>query len=80
MTTTMTIRLDDDLKNRLNRLAAATPRSKSFLAAEAIRHLLELNEGQIQEIQAAIEEADAGDFASEQKVNAVFTKWRVGED
>ena len=37
MSTTMTVRLDDDVKDRLEVLAEATQRSKSFLAAEAIR-------------------------------------------
>ncbi len=64
MSTKMTIRLDDDLKEQLERLAAATRRSKSFLAAEAIREFIELNEWQIREIQQAFREADAGEFAS----------------
>jgi len=37
MSTTMAIRLDEDVKSRLDRLAASTQRSKSFLAAEAIQ-------------------------------------------
>jgi len=76
----MTIRLDADLKTRLDKLADATHRSKSYLAAEAVREYIELNEWQLQEIQAAVTEADAGDFASEESVNAVFGKWGVNED
>lgn len=34
--TTMTIRVSTDLKERLDRLAADTRRSRSFLAAEAV--------------------------------------------
>ena len=78
--TTMTIRLEPDLKNRLDKLAAATRRSKSFLASEAVREFIELNEWQIEEIQAAIKEADAGDFASDQDVEAVFSKWGGNAD
>ena len=77
---TMTIRLDADLKARLDKLAVTTHRSKSYLAAEAVREYIELNEWQLQEIQAAVIEADAGDFASEKSVNAVFGKWSVNED
>ena len=44
MSTTMTIRLEDELKQRLDQLADATQRSKSFLAVEAIREFIELNE------------------------------------
>ncbi len=77
---TMTIRLEADLKARLDKLAEVTHRSKSYLAAEAVREYIELNEWQLHEIQTAIIEADAGDFASEESVNAVFGKWRVNED
>ena len=65
MSTTMTIRLEDEVRDRLDRLAEATRRSKSFLAAEAIRAFVETNEWQIGEIRAALREADAGDFASD---------------
>ena len=75
MSTTMTIRLDDDVKDRLERLAGATKRSKSFLAAEAIRAFVDSNEWQIAEIQSALKEADAGDFASDEDVAAMARKW-----
>lgn len=77
MSTTMTIRLDDDLKQQLEQLAAATQRSKSFLAAEAIREFIELNEWQVHEIQQALKEADASDFASEAEIKKTFAKWGV---
>jgi predicted transcriptional regulator len=76
----MTIRLEPELKSRLDKLSAATRRSKSFLAAEAVREFIELNEWQIEEIKAAVKEADAGDFASEQEVRAIFNKWSVNGD
>lgn len=72
----MTIRVDQKTKRRLEKLATATERTKSFLAAEAIRSYLDLNEWQIQEIRAGLREADAGDFASDAEVEAVFAKWR----
>jgi RHH-type transcriptional regulator, rel operon repressor / antitoxin RelB len=72
----MPIRVDRKIKARLEKLAKATARSKSFLAAEAIREYVELNEWQIAEIKAAIKEAASGEFASEEEVAAVFAKWR----
>ncbi len=75
MSTTMTIRLEPELKQRLDQLAKATHRSKSFLAAEALRDFIELNEWQIQEITDAIKEADHDDFASDKEVNKVIAKW-----
>ncbi len=72
----MTIRLDDDVRHRLEDLADATKRSKSVLVAEAIRAYVDDNEWQIGEVQSALREADAGDFASEKKVAAVARKWK----
>src|SRR5690606_5734389 len=77
MSTTMTIRLDDEVKDRLDRLAASTQRSRSFLASEAIREFVEHNEWQIAEIEAALSEADAGDFASDDEVAGLARKWRA---
>ncbi len=77
MSTTMTIRLDDDLKLRLEKLADSTHRSKSFLATEAIRDFIELNEWQVQEIKTAISEADKGEFAADEAVESTFKKWGV---
>ena len=75
MSTTMTVRLDPELKERLEQLAQATRRSKSFLAAEAVRDFVELNEWQIQEINDGLLEADQGDFASDQDVKKLKAKW-----
>ena len=77
MSTTMTVRLEDEVKHRLDRLAESTQRSKSFLAAEAIREFVENNEWQISEIRAALAEADAADFATDKELAAVAKKWKV---
>ena len=77
MSTTMTIRLDEDVKARLDSLAESTHRSWSFLAAEAIQTFVEINECQIGEIQTALDEADAGKFASDKEVTALARKWKV---
>jgi predicted transcriptional regulator len=77
MSTTMTIRLDDVIKEQLDRLAAATQRSKSFLAAEAIRRFIEVNEWQVPEIQQALKEAGDDEFASGDEVKQTFAKWGV---
>ncbi len=77
MSTTVTLRLDDVVKDKLEKLAESTHRSRSFLAAEAIKAYVDSNEWQINEIHASIQEADAGDFASDAEVKAVFTKWKA---
>jgi len=73
----MTIRLEDEVRDRLDQLAEATQRSRSFLAAEAIRAFVETNEWQIGEIRAALQEADAGDFASDKDIVSLSRKWKV---
>lgn len=77
MSTTMTIRLDDDLEHRLHVLAAATQRSKSFLAAEAIQAYVEAHEWQVGEMQTALQEAETGDFASDEDIAGLAKKWNV---
>jgi RHH-type transcriptional regulator, rel operon repressor / antitoxin RelB len=78
--TTMTIRLEPELKSRLDELSRATHRSKSYLAAEAVREFIEINEWQIKELKDAIKEADTEDFSSDEEVLAVFSKWGLDED
>ncbi len=75
--TKISIRLEPGVKARLDRLADSTHRSKSFLAAEAVRAFVELNEWQIQEIQAALQEAEAGDFAKPSEVGKILRKWHT---
>jgi RHH-type transcriptional regulator, rel operon repressor / antitoxin RelB len=76
MSTTMTVRLEDEIKDRLEQLAESTQRSKSFLAAEAIREYVVNNEWQIAETQQALLEADAGEFADDKAVNVLRKKWQ----
>ena len=78
MSEVMTIRVDRKTKSRLEKLAKAMDRTKSYVAAEAIRAYVDLNEWQISEIKAALKEADAGDFARDEEVQAVVSKWSRG--
>ena len=77
---TMTIRIESELKSRLDKLSMVTHRSKSFLAAEAVREYVDMNEWQIQEITAAFKEADTGDFATQADMVALKNKWRIDAD
>jgi RHH-type rel operon transcriptional repressor/antitoxin RelB len=58
-TSTMTIRLPEIIKNKLEDLARATERSKAYLAAKAIEEFITTQEWQIQAIQEAVKEADS---------------------
>jgi predicted transcriptional regulator len=74
MSTTFSIRIDEETKGRLERLAKSTSRTKSYLVADAIKEYIEINEWQIREIKQAIEEADrpAAKFIDHEKIRA---KW-----
>jgi predicted transcriptional regulator len=71
----LTLRLDPQLKKKLDRLSSAMSRSRSFVAAEAIREYVDVNDWQIAEIKKGIAEADRGDFASDAEVERVTRKW-----
>jgi len=71
----LTLRLDPKLKNQLDRLSKATSRSRSFVAAEAIREYVALNNWQIEETRQALAEADRGEFADEKEVRRTLKKW-----
>ena len=71
----LTLRLDGRLRGKLDKLAAATRRSRSFLAAEAIRDYVDLNSWQVEEIHKGLAEADRGEFASENEVKRAAKKW-----
>lgn len=63
-TAILTLRIPEATKTKLDKLAQATHRSKSWLAEEAITRYLDLESWQVGEIEQAIEEADREDFAS----------------
>lgn len=65
---TITVRIDDKIKNRLERLARTTSRTKSYHVTHAIQDYLEVNEWQIQEIKAGIKEADNGQLIDHKEI------------
>lgn len=58
--TTMTIRMDEKIKAKLDRLASDTRRSRSFLAAEAVSSYVERELAIIDGVQRGLADADAG--------------------
>jgi RHH-type rel operon transcriptional repressor/antitoxin RelB len=78
MSDVLTIRVDRRTRTRLEKLARTLDRSRSTLAAEAIRAFVDLHEWQAQEIRAALKEADAGDFATDAEVRKLQDKWTRG--
>ncbi|MDP2431009.1 MAG: CopG family ribbon-helix-helix protein [Pseudomonadota bacterium] len=75
MSSVLTVRVTDDMKYQMDSLAEATGRTRSWIAAEAIRQYVDSESWQIGEIRKALEEADAGEFVSEEEMEQVFNKW-----
>jgi len=75
MTTTLSVRIDEDVKKRLEALAGRARRSKSFLAAEAIAAFVEAESWQLDEIQAGVEELDEGHGVAHKDVSAWLRSW-----
>jgi RHH-type rel operon transcriptional repressor/antitoxin RelB len=73
--TTFTVRVDTDVKKRLERLAKSTGRSRSFLAAEAISEYLEFNEWQVAGIRRAIASLDRGEGIAHDQVKDWVASW-----
>jgi predicted transcriptional regulator len=74
---TVTARIDEDTSNRLEQLAQATERSRSWLVSDAIRRYLEEESWQVAAIEEGVRQADAGNFADDEEVRAAFSRWGV---
>ena len=72
---TINVRLPEALYKQIEELAKATARSKSFLAIDALTHYVQIESWQIRDIREGIKEADGGEFATEDQVKAVFSKY-----
>lgn len=70
--TQLSVRLPNDLKEKMESYAALTGRTKSHVAMEALGSYLEWRIPQIEDLKAAVLAADQGDFATEAEVTAVF--------
>lgn len=73
--TAFTIRVPDEVRDRLNQIAQKLDRSRSYVAAQAIEEFVSREEWQLAEIEAGIAEADRGEFASDDDVARVVGKY-----
>ena len=71
----MSVRLSNEIEQKRVQLNQLTDRTASWLTKQAIQDDLDLEAWQIAEIHTALCEADAGDFVSENEMNAKFKRW-----
>lgn len=78
----MTLRLDATDLRRLDALSEATERSKAWLAAQAVKTYLDLNEWQIRVIREAVTNADRRDakFFTQEEVDAWLATWGTAQE
>lgn len=80
MTTSMSMRLPEKLSTQLGEIAKATGRTKSFIAIQALQDFVDREAWQVAEIKQALVEADAGDFATDEEIDALDKKWGYSEN
>jgi predicted transcriptional regulator len=73
-TSVLTLRISNKTKVLLDKLANSTQRTKSFLAAEAIERYIQLEAWQVNEIKAALKEADKKDFITDKEFTKLIKK------
>jgi addiction module RelE/StbE family toxin len=71
----ISVRVPEELSVRLEHLAKATDRSRSYLATLAIEEFVAVQEWQVQAIKEGIADAEAGRTASHEKAVARLKKW-----
>jgi predicted transcriptional regulator len=62
-------------RDKLDELAVCLNRDRSYVLNEAISAYLETQAWMLQDIQDALNEAEAGDFVSEDELTAAFSKY-----
>ena len=69
----VSVRLPNELKDKMETYAQLTGRTKSYVAMEALSDYLDWRIPQIEDLKAAVAAAEAGDFATDEEVRRVFT-------
>ncbi len=74
---TLSIRVPEEIGERLEKLAESTGRTRSFLALDALRRYLAQEEWQAQAVRTAVERADGGTakYADHDVVDRWLSGW-----
>jgi RHH-type rel operon transcriptional repressor/antitoxin RelB len=74
--TLISVRVSRELAKRLERLADALDRSKSWVAAQAIEEFVTLEEWQVKAIHEGLRDADAGRLFDHQEARKKIAGWK----
>jgi len=75
-TEAFSVRTDPKKVRKLDKLAEQQDRSRNYLVNQAIDQYLELLAWQDERIKEGIKSADAGRFASDAEMDAIFNKYK----
>lgn len=80
MADTFSVRLPDDLRAEVDRMAQASQRSRAFIIKEAVEAYVEERRAYKMAIQDALAEADKGVFISGDKIHAWLDDLRANPE
>jgi len=75
MPTQISIRTSEELVSQFNALAKETDRSRTYLINQAMEEYIAREAWPVAEIRQAMQEADAGDFVTDEEVAAFWARW-----
>ncbi len=75
-----TIRMDDNVLDRIDSMAKSVNRSRTWVINQAVERFLSYEEWFVQEVKEGINEATNGELASHEKVGERFARWDVNAD
>lgn len=72
-----TVRMDDNLLQRVDGIAKSLNRPRSWIITQALDRFVNYEEWYVQEIKDGLDEVERGEIATEEKVASTFKKWNV---
>ena len=72
---TISFRTEEETKKKLDQLAAAQKRDRSFVINEAINYYLSLQDWQIAHIKEGVRQAKNKEFATDKEIRDILEKW-----
>lgn len=76
-TVTVGVRIPREMRDELDQLAKMTRRNRNVLVEEALRRFLHTENSQLADIENGLHEADAGDFATDEEMRALWSRFDV---
>ncbi len=79
-TVNITVRVPESVRNQLDALAKATERTRQYHALDALRQYIAAEAWIVAKIQEGVADADAGRFATPERIAAVLDKYDGHDD